>query len=221
MGKKVILIGGGAHAISVIDSMKHLKRYEITGILDKKEKVNTYVAGMKIIGIDEELDAFYQKGIHYAVITVGGIANAKMRRALYERCKKAGYQFPNIIDKDAIVSKDIKMGEGNYIGKGVIINAKSVLGNVCIVNTGVIMEHETCIEDFVHLAPGSVLCGNVWVKANTHIGANSTLLQNIIVEENIIVGAGSLVLKNLKANRIYYGSPVKEVSMIETRNDNC
>lgn len=221
MTKKIILIGGGAHAISVIDSIKYLNKYEIAGILDKKEKVNTTVSGIKVVGVDEELDTFYKKGIHYAVITVGGIANAKVRRTLYERGKKVGYRFPNIIDKNAIVSKDIKIGEGNYIGKGAIVNAKVVLGNVCIVNTGTIMEHETCIEDFVHLAPGCVLCGNVCVKANTHIGANSTLLQNIIVNENVIVGAGSLVLKDLMENRIYYGSPVKEVRRIETSHDNC
>lgn len=209
--KDIILIGGGGHALSIIDSMKRNKDHHIIGILDTKEKKNMYVSGVRIIGEDKDLEYYFYMGIRHAVISIGSIKDISPRRRIYETCKKIGYTLPNIIDKSAVVSKNIRMGEGNFIGKGAIINAKVQIGNGCIINTGAILEHGSQVEDFVHIAPGSVLCGNVCVKENTHIGANSTVLQNITIGADTIVGAGSVVLKDVSSKRVGYGNPFKEV----------
>ena len=36
--KKIILIGGGGHALSCIDVIEHEKKFKIIGIIDKKLK---------------------------------------------------------------------------------------------------------------------------------------------------------------------------------------
>jgi sugar O-acyltransferase (sialic acid O-acetyltransferase NeuD family) len=216
MKKKIILIGGGGHAESIIDSISTLGSYQIEGIIDIKEKLNQFVLGVKIIGEDKDLVYFYKKGIKNAILSIGGIRNNQFRRSVYEICKNIGYQFPNIIDKSAILAKSAVLGEGNYIGKGVVINSKAQIGNACIINTRSIVEHGCRIDDFVHLAPGSVLCGNVWVKKNSHIGAQSVVIQNITIGEDTLVGAGSLVIKDIAPHIIAYGSPAKEVKENET-----
>jgi sugar O-acyltransferase (sialic acid O-acetyltransferase NeuD family) len=216
MKKKIILIGGGGHAESMIDSINILGNYQIEGIIDQKEKLNQVVMGVKIIGEDKDLAFFYKKGIKNAILSIGGKKNNQFRRNIYEICKNIGYQFPNIIDKSAILSKSVVLGEGNFIGKGVVINSNVKIGNDCIINTRSVVEHGCRIDDFVHLAPGSLLCGNVWVKKNSHIGAQSVVIQNITIGEDTLVGAGSLVLKDIASHKVAYGSPAKEVKENET-----
>ncbi|MFA9376162.1 MAG: acetyltransferase [Lachnotalea sp.] len=221
MKKKLIIIGGGSHAESMIDTINSMGVYKIVGIIDTKEKQNTYVSGVKIIGEDKDLEYYYYLGIRNAAIAIGSIGKIEPRLRKYKACKKIGYQFPNIIDNSAKVSKDVVMGEGNFIGKGSIINTKVRIGNACIINTGAIIEHGGVIESFVHIAPGSVLCGNVRVEKNTHIGAHSTIIQNVAIGQGTMVGAGSLVLKDIPSNRLVFGSPVKEVTVYEQSTYDC
>lgn len=215
MKKEVILIGGGGHAESIIDSIQTLGEYKIAGILDNYKKTGETVLGVKIIGTDRDLERLRQKGLKYAVIAIGSIGNTGTRRGIYELCKKTRYELPNIIDKSSIVSQTVHMGDGNFIGKGAVINSGAVIGNGCIINTGAIIEHGCTIGDFAHIAPGSVLCGNVSIQENAHIGAHSTILQNVTIGYDTIIGAGSLVLKNIAPKQLAYGSPAKEVSSHE------
>ena len=215
MKNESLLSGGGGHGESIIDTLLGLETYQIAGILDPGKKVGTEVLGIKVIGSDQDLAKFYRLGIRNAVIAVGSMGNTGPRQKLYRLCQNAGYELPNIIDKSAILSNAVKMGNGNFIGKGAIINSGVTIGNGTIINTGSILEHGCRMEDFVHIAPGCVLCGNVHVKANTHIGAHSTILQGISIGDSTMVGAGSLVLKNLSSKKLVYGSPAKEVASYE------
>jgi len=215
MKKELILIGGGGHAESIIDSILTMEEYRIVGILDGHKKIGTKILGVSIIGSDGDLKELYKKGIKNAVIAIGSIGNTGPRRKIYELCKETGYELPNIIDKSSVASKTIRMGDGNFIGKGVIINSGVVMGNACIINTGAILEHGCRIGDFVHIAPGSVLCGNVQIRTNAHIGAHSTIIQNITIGNDTMIGAGSLVLKNISPRQVAYGNPAKEVTFHE------
>lgn len=209
--EKIILLGGGGHCESVIDTIIDSKLYEIVGIIDLKESVGQYVNNVKIIGSDENLIEFKQQGIENAFITVGSVGSPKIRINLYELANKLDFKMPVIIDKSAVISKTSIIGEGTYIGKGAIINTNAVIGSNCIINTGSIIEHDCNVSDFVHISPGATLCGGVKVCKNTHIGANATIIQYKNIGENVIIGAGSVVTKDIKSNLKAYGNPCKEV----------
>ena len=53
--EKILLIGGGGHCRSVIDVIELEKKYEIAGIVDKKELLNEEILGYKVIASDEDL----------------------------------------------------------------------------------------------------------------------------------------------------------------------
>lgn len=207
----IILIGGGGHCKSVIDSISKTKEYNILGILDLPDKVGEEILGIKIIGTDDQLEYYYKKGVRHAFLTIGSIGDSTLRKRLYFVASDIGYFFPNIIDKTAIISEKIQIGHGNFISKGAIINSDTVIGYNCIINTGAVIEHDCYIGDFCHIGPGSTLSGNVKIGCNTHIGANTTIIQNINVGENTIVGAGSVVVKDIDSNKKAYGNPCREV----------
>lgn len=207
----IILIGGGGHCKSVIDSIIKFKGYNIVGILDLHNKVGNEIFGVKVIGTDDKLKYYYKNGIRNAFLTMGSVGDTRLRRRLCSIALNIGYSFPNIIDSTAIVSDKIEIGYGNFIGKGTIINSGTKIENNCIINTGAIIEHDCHIKDFCHIAPGVTMSGNVVIGENTHIGTNSTIIQNIVIGNNSIIGAGSVVVKDIKSNIKAYGNPCKEV----------
>ena len=209
--KDIILIGGGGHCRSVIDSIKSGGYFNIIGILDSIDKVGQTISGIKIIGCDYDAEKFFKQGYKNAFITVGSIEDTTPREKIYSKLQAIGFEFPIIVDRTAIVAKDVVIEQGVFIGKGAIINSNVNIGLNCIINTGCIIEHDCIINKFSHIAPGSTLSGGVQIGKNAHIGANSTIIQYKKVGDNTIIGAGSVVIKDIGNNKKAYGNPCKEV----------
>lgn len=211
MSKKILLVGGGGHCKSVLDTLLERNNFSDIGIIDKKENVGEWILGIPIIGCDNDLPQLFDAGYKYAFVTVGSVGDTKLRIRLYDKLMEVGFEIPNIIDPTAIVSSHIHIETGIYIGKKSIINAGSTIKKGAIINTGAIIEHDCMIEEFVHVAPGAILCGEVKVGSRTHIGANSVIKQQLVIGSDSVIGVGSIVTKNIEDNIIAYGNPCKGV----------
>lgn len=202
--EKVIILGCGGHAKSIVDMIEQQGNYEIAGFITNEYEGFNY-RGYRIIGTDELLPQIFHDGVKNAVIAVGYLGNSKKRDSLYEMLKSIGFRLPVIIDPSAIIARDVMVGEGTVIGKGAIINSNATIGTMTIVNSGTIIEHDCEIGDFIHIAIGCVLCGHVKVKKHVFIGAGSNIIQGITVGENSIIGAGSTVITSVQPNLCVYG----------------
>ena len=211
--EKLILLGCGGHALSVVDSIKSMKTFDIVGILDLPENVGKTIAGIQVIGTDDLLEQIFARGVKKAFITVGSVGNYNPRLKLHRKLKEIGFEIPNIIDPTAIVSKTALLGKGIYIGKGAIVNTLAKIDDFAIINTGSIIEHESKIGAYSHVAPGATICGDVKVGDYTHIGAGTTVIQGRTIGSSAMIGAGSVVIKDIGANSKAYGSPCKIISV--------
>lgn len=211
MNKKILLIGGGGHCKSVLDSLLGLDEFSEIGIIDKLENKAKLILGIPVIGCDEDLPQLFSNGYKYAFVTIGSIGNPSGRKKIFSLLNNIGFIIPNIIDSSAVVSQHANMGIGIFVGKNSVINACSTINNCAIINTGAIIEHDCMIEEFAHIAPGTVLSGEVHVGANTHIGANSVIKQQIKIGSDSIIGMGSTVTKNINSHTVAYGNPCREV----------
>lgn len=209
--EKVLLIGGGAHCASVIDSMKKQALYEPVGILDTPDKVGASVLGVPIIGVDADMAKHHANGIRLAFVTLGSIGNTRVREKLVRQAEALGFSFPTIIDPSAIVSDAVSIGAGTFIGKGVIVNVHAEVGGHAIVNSGSIVEHDCRVGGFVHLAPGTTMSGGVTVGDHAHVGTNTTIIQSITIGDRALIGAGSVVIRDIGADKKAYGNPCREV----------
>ena len=210
MIEKIVLIGGGGHCKSVIDSIISAGNFEIAGIIDIEKNVGMSVNGIPIIGTDEDLESLFTEGINNAFITLGSIKPGSIRQKIVNKAAEIGYKFPVIIDKSAIISDFSTIFEGSFIGKGVIINTNAMIGQHCIINSGSIIEHDVNIGGFVHVAPGVTLSGSVIVGNNTHLGTNTTVIQGITIGNDTLIGAGSVVVKDISNGVKAYGNPCRE-----------
>ena len=211
MPKKILLVGGGGHCKSVLDSLLELDQYSEIGIIDLKENIGKTILDIPIIGIDNDLYRYYSAGYKYAFVTVGSIGNTFLRDKLFNNLEQFGFKIPNIIDCSAALSRHVDMETGIFVGKKAVINAGSTIHKGAIINSGAIIEHDCIIGAFAHIAPGSVLSGEVQVGENTHIGANAVIRQQLKIGSNSTIGMGSVVVKDIEDNIIAYGNPCKEV----------
>ena len=215
MNKKILLIGGGGHCKSVLDTLLLLNGYNEIAIVDVSENIGKSIMGIPIIGSDSDLAHLFKDGYEFAFIAMGSIGNPKLRVKLFDEISLIGFKIPNIIDISANVSRFAKLGTGIFIGKKAILNAGAIVGNGAIINTGSIIEHDCNIGEFVHIAPGAVLGGAVEIGKNSHVGSGAIIKQQIKIGDNSIIGMGSVVTKGIGSNKKAYGNPCREVNDYE------
>lgn len=195
--KRIVLIGAGGHAKTVVDTIELLNEYEIAGFIDDIPVGTIVYRGYKVIGNDNDARAIYSSGVDKAFISIGFIGNSDIRSKLFSHYKSIGFEFPSVIEPTAYVAKDATIGQGTYVGRDAVINVDAVVGDNCIINTAAIIEHECKVGSFSHIACGTVLCGQVSVGTNTFVGANATIIQCLSIGNDCIIGAGTVVRKNI------------------------
>lgn len=188
MKEKLLLIGGGGHCRSVIDVIEQENRFEIAGIIDKKELMGQEVLRYKIIGCDEDLDVLRAQ-YACALISVGQIKTPHIRMALFEKLNTLGYTLPSIISPLAYVSKHAKVGEGSIVMHHALINANANVGKNCIINSKALIEHDAIIEDYCHISTGAIVNGGACVKEGTFYGSNVTCKEYSEIEGFIKAGS--------------------------------
>ena len=207
--RKILLLGGGGHCRSVLDSLLASDLYDEIGIIDYDKSASAL--GVHVIGTDDDLPRLKSEGWKEAFITVGSVGSTRVRRKLYSVVKELGFILPSIIDPTAIIARGTVIKEGTFLGKGSVINTGAAIGTCAIINTGAIIEHDCTIEDFAHVSTGAALCGQVSVGTDSHIGAGSVIRQGIKIGNNSLIGAGSVVVKNVPDGVKAFGNPCKVV----------
>lgn len=207
--EKIVILGKGGHAESLIDIIERENKYEIAGYIvnDVGRKVEGEL--YPVIGSDSDLEKIFQSGIRNVAIGIGYLGKSDLRERLWDKLKAIGFLLPVICDPSAILARNAKFDEGTMIGKGVIVNSNVSVGKMCIINTGAIIEHGCEVGDFSHISVGSILCGNVKVGEATFVGANSTVIQGKRIGSKCIVGAGITVRKDIDSYCIVWNGEKK------------
>ena len=192
MKPDILLIGGGGHCRSVLDVIEQENKFNISGIVDLRENVGKKLLGYPIVGCDDDLEKL-KGNCDYAVITLGQLKTAELRRSIFRKLKELGYKLPTIISPRAYVSKHASLGEGTVVMHGAIVNACAVVGDNCIINTKALLEHDVIVGDHCHISTAAVVNGGVTVGEGTFYGSNAVSRQSIEIPSESFVKAGSVV----------------------------
>ena len=85
MSEKIVLVGAGGHAKSLIDVIELENKFEIFGLVDNAK--NGEVLGYKVLGTDEILKEIKSECAN-AIVAVGQIKSAKIRISLFNKLKE-------------------------------------------------------------------------------------------------------------------------------------
>lgn len=208
--EKLILIGAGGYAKSVIDSID-CYNYSVEGFIDEFSNAEGHL-GFPIIG--KSLDEICNSEEYVYFICIGN--NAK-RKVWFDRLVEKKLRIINVVDRSAIVSPEAKMGTGCFVGKMAIINSKAMVGDNCIINTKSLIEHGCMVENHVNISTNAVINGDVNVGEGTFIGSSSVTIGQLKIGTWSTIGAGAVVTKSVGDGITVAGVPaklIKETAML-------
>jgi len=218
VNRKLLLLGGGGHCKSIIDTLLQLHTYSAIGIVEKQDVEKASILTVPIVGRDRDVLTLFEQGYTYAFVSLGSIGNIVVRRNLFDLVENIGFMIPNILDPGAQVSPHIQLGRGIFIGKHAVLNIGTAVEDCAIINSSAVIDHDCHVGSFSHIAPGTVLCGDVHVGNNTHVGAHSVIRQQVSIGNDVIIGMGSVVLHDIPDGVIAYGNPCKVIKNRELFN---
>lgn len=193
MTSKILLIGCGGHAKSVIDIVENTLEWSIFGLIGLPEQVGHSVQGYSVVGSDKDLSDI-RAHCHHAFLALGQIGISEKRQHIAASLNALGFSFPTLISSKAFVSNNAIIDVGSFVGHGAVINASASVGKHCILNSLCLVEHDSSIGDFCHISTGVLLNGGVSVGSGSFIGSGCIIREGICIPQNTSLSAGQRVM---------------------------
>lgn len=200
--EKLIIIGAGGYAKSVLDSIDYYN-YRIKGFLDEFSNKEEHL-GYPILW--HSLDEIAEPEKFFYFIAIG---NNERRKNWFDKLVAGGYRMINVVDKSAIISPEAKIGNGCFFGKMSVVNSNATIGNDCIINTKSLVEHGCTVHDHANISTNAVINGDVIIGEGTFVGTSSTTIGQKTIGSWSTIGAGAVVIKDVEDGVTVVGVPAK------------
>ena len=184
---KLALYGYGGHAREVAAQIG--------------QEVEFYVDDEYANNISQPISTFNPK-THRMMVAVG---DSKDRFDLVQKLPKETKFFTFIHPTALIMDKNIKIGEGSFIGANSILTTNIKIGKHAILNRGNQIGHDTIIGDYFSAMPGAIISGNVRIYDCVYVGTNSSVKEKISIHSLSTIGMNGCVTKNIKQPGTYIG----------------
>lgn len=204
--KKLIIIGAGGYAKSVLDSYDHMN-FNMVGYLDDIKPMGTIHQGYPVLGQSVECLDNPEEYVYFIAI-----GNNRKRKHWFDIIKSHKLSLINVIDKSALVSRAAILGEGCFIGKLAILNHGCSVGDNCVINTRALVEHGCTIHDHVNISTNATLNGDVVCQEGSFVGSGSVINGQLEIGEWALVGAGAVVINDIEAKCTVAGVPAKPIN---------
>ncbi len=185
MREKLLLVGAGGFGRSTLEHASTV--YECYFVDDcyphKKE-----VCGIPIIACIEEIPQLFA-AYTQLVVTIG---NTHVREKIYEKAKRIGFSFPNIIAQSAYISPFSALGNGCVVLNNVVVQGGATIGNGVLLNPGVEIHHDSVVGDNTLIYSNSVVRTYAQIGKRAQIGSTVTIATNATVQDDGIVPDGTV-----------------------------
>ena len=144
-------------------------------------------------------------------IVMIALADSKSRFDIVQRLPKETKYFTWIHPTALIMSDDITIGEGSFIGAYSILTTNIKIGKHAILNRGNHIGHDCEIGDYFSAMPGAIVSGDVKIYDCVYMGSNSSITEKLSIHSLCTVGMNAAVVRNIEDNGTYVGVPVKKI----------
>lgn len=207
--EKLILIGAGGYAKSVLDSLD-LERYEFCGFIDSFKPEGSTHLGYPVLA--STVQDFAERDNYSYFISIGNNTN---RLEKFFKLQQLGCKIVNVVDKTALVSRNSSIGIGVFVGKMAIVNSGVTVGDNVIINTKSLVEHGCFIGNHCNISTNTTLNGDVIVEDYAFVGSSSVINGQLRIGESALVGSGAVVIRNVEPRTVVAGVPAKYIKDIK------
>ena len=156
-----------------------------------------------------ELFRFVSDPEKYVVMIT--VSNSKDREDILKKLPIDTQYFTFIHPTAQLMSEDITIGEGSFIGANSIITCNVKIGKHAILNRGVHIGHDCRVGDYFSAMPGSIVSGNVTLGNKVYLGTNSCIREKISICDDVTIGLSTGIVKDIKESGVYAGYPIKKI----------
>ena len=139
------------------------------------------------------------------------VANSKDREDIVKNLPSNTQYFTFIHPTAQLMSNNITIGEGSFIGSNSIITCNVEIGKHAILNRANHIGHDCRIGDYFSAMPGSIVSGNVNLGNKVYLGTNSSIREKINICDDITIGLNTGVVKDIKESGVYAGNPINKI----------
>ncbi len=210
--RKLIVIGGGAHARVVIEAARSRPaEWEVVGFADP-ELSDEAAARVKARHFRSDADALRHVADAWYVLGIGRIGTAALRQRIASYYWQAGARWARIVHSAAWISPSAEIADGAVVLAGAVINAGAAVGPHSTINSAAVVEHDSKVGAFVFVAPGVVMGGDVEIGDDSYLGLGCRVRDNICIGRGAVIGMGAVVTKNVPAGVKALGVPARIIS---------
>lgn len=211
--RELLLIGAGGFARETAEAVRALNSvtptWKLLGFLDDSpERQGTTVSGAPVLGPVEMAHDHPDAAV---IICTGRPDNYVSRRQIAERLDLGDDRYATVIHPAASVGGTCRVGPGSVLLAHVDLTVDVTIGRHVAVMPQVILTHDSQVGDFATLAAGVRVGGGSHVCAGAYIGQASCLRELTTIGRRAMVGMGSLVACDVPPERMWYGSPARDM----------
>lgn len=133
---------------------------------------------------------------HYEIMIAVG--DPLERESIVKRMP-ASTRYFSFIHPTAIISDDIIIGDGSFIGAYSIVTTNVKIGDHSILNRGCQIGHDSIIGKYFSGMPGSVVSGSVKIGDRVFLGTNSAIREKLLICDDVTIGMNSGIYKNIES----------------------
>lgn len=208
--KHLLIIGAGGYGREVYNRAHFCNGYgtdwDVKGFLDDtQDPLGGYEGYAPIIGkiheyVPQEGDVF--------ICAIGSVLGKK--ECVNTLLAKGG-KFINLIHKDAVMDRNLKMGIGCIIDRTCRVSCDITIGNFVTLQAECMLGHDATVGDWCHLHPRVFMGGKSVLDEGVHVGYGAFIHPGMRVQAYAKVGAGAYVFNNVRSGKTVMGNPARSL----------
>ncbi len=208
--RPLIIIGGGDHARVVAEAASSRPgQWQVVAWVAPQRRSQSEPASV-VEWIESDETAFPRvRGLH-AVLGIGQIGSAPLRRRLVVLYEAAGALWAPIVHATAWVSPTAQVAAGAVLMAGAVVNSGAQIGAHAVINTGGIVEHDVRVGAFAVVSPGVAIGGGSVIGDDAYLGLGSCVRDHLEVGAAATVGMGAVVVRPVRPGACVVGVPARE-----------
>jgi sugar O-acyltransferase (sialic acid O-acetyltransferase NeuD family) len=205
--KPVVIFGAGPFAqVAAVYLTKDSPRDVVAYTVDGEYLTNGEFAGLPVLPFENLLDTHPPDRVD-VLVAAGFRGVNRVRREIYERCKRLGYEFISYVSSRAYLMSDEPIGENTFIFEANVIQPFVEIGDNVVLWSGNHIGHHSRIADHCFIASHAVVSGHVTIGESSFVGVNATLRDGISLAPRCVIGAGAVVLADQEEGTVLRATP--------------
>lgn len=204
----MIIAGAGGHAKDLVMGLPG-PHSDLVFFDDLSDNISSlFLEDFTVIRSVNELKIHFKNDPYFIL----GVGKPSARKALYEKCIKAGGELKGIRSESSQIGTiDVRIDDGVDIMPFSFISNSVTIGKGTLINTRANVHHDTTIGTFCEISPGSNLLGGVSIGNYCFVGAGVIILPNVTIGNSCVIGAGAVVTTDITDNQRVVGVPAKPI----------